>query len=129
MTRRFDTCASFFILNNLFSKFRTLTLSYFRTYIYTYEIPKPLRLLYVYIRTRTLPSKYGALRYQHMGCSRAFGLQLAAILKQVHQRKTSCVYSELSTVFGEFWKITIVGPSSIHRLAWNTTANYMDFLP
>ena len=23
-----------------------------------------------------------------------------------------------------FWKITIVGPSSIHRLAWNTTANY-----
>ena len=37
-----------------------LTLSDFRTYVYTYEIPKPLRLLYVYIRTRTLRSKYGA---------------------------------------------------------------------
>ena len=35
-----------------------LTLSDFRTY--TYEIPKPLRLLYVYIRTRTLRSKYVA---------------------------------------------------------------------
>ena len=32
-------------------------------------------------------------------------------------------------IWGEFWKITIVGPSSMHRLAWNTTANYMDFLP
>ncbi len=29
--------------------------------IYTYEIPKPWRLLYVYIRTRTSRSKYGAL--------------------------------------------------------------------
>ena len=31
-----------------------LTLSYFRTYIYTYEIRDPRRLLYVYIRTRDL---------------------------------------------------------------------------
>ena len=44
-------------------------------------------------------------------------------------RKKSGVYSKLSAVFGEFRKITIVGPSSIHRLAWNTTAKYMDFLP
>ena len=35
----------------------------------------------------------------------------------------------LSAVFGEFLKMTIVGLSSIHRLAWNTTANYMDFVP
>ena len=28
----------------------------------------------------------------------------------------SGVYSELFAVFGKFWKITIVGPSSIHRL-------------
>ena len=69
------------------------------------------------------------LRYHHTRCSRDFGLQLATILKHVYQRKKSWVYSELSAVFGEFWKITIVGPSSIHRLAWNTTANYMDFLP
>ena len=56
---------------------------------------------------------------------------LASISQHVYlpSRKKSGVYSELSTVFGEFWKITIVGPSSIHRLAWNTMANYMDFLP
>ena len=69
------------------------------------------------------------LRYHDTRCSRDFGLLLAAILKHVYQRKKSGVYSELSAVFGEFWKITIVGPSSIHPLAWNTTANYMDFLP
>ena len=45
------------------------------------------------------------------------------------KREESAVYSKLSAVFGEFWKIVIVGPTSIHRLAWNTTANYMDFLP
>ena len=27
-------------------------------------------------------------------------------------RKKSGVYSKLSAVFGEFWKVTIVGPSS-----------------
>ena len=80
------------------------------------------------------------LRYNHTRCSHevlwygittrgASGLQLAAILQHVYQWKKSGVYSELSAVFGEFWKITIVRPSSIHRLAWNTTANYMDFLP
>ena len=69
------------------------------------------------------------LRYHYTRCSHASGLQLVAILQHVYQRKKSGVYSELSAVFGEFWKITIVGPSSIHRLAWNTTANYMDFLP
>ena len=30
--------------------------------------------------------------------------------------------------FASFWKVMIVGPSAIHRLAWNTTANDMDFL-
>ncbi len=65
------------------------------------EIPKPLRLLYVYIRTRTLRSKYGlltdTLRYHHTvhtRCSRASGLQLAAILQHV--------YSELSAIF---WRV------------------------
>ena len=47
----------------------------------------------------------------------------------IPSRNISEVYSELSAVIGKFWKITIVGPSSIHRLAWNTTANSMDFLP
>ena len=112
----------------------------------------PLRLQYVILRTKsqnrcdysTYIYKYtdfaieiwgfyrrltDTLRYHHTRCSRASGLQLAAILQQVNQRKKSGVYSELSAVFGEFWKITIVGPSSIHRLAWNTTENYMDFLP
>ena len=37
--------------------------------------------------------------------------------------RKSGVLSELSTVFGGFSKITIVGPTSIHRLAWNTTAD------
>ena len=105
----------------------TLTLSDFRTYI-----PKPLRLLYVYVlcdRNMGLLPASNTLRYHHTRCSRASDLQLAAILQHVYQRKKSGVCSELSAVFGEFWKITIVGPSSIHRLAWNTTANYMDFLP
>ncbi len=49
----------------------------------------------------------------------------AAITQHVYQigRKVE------SAIFREFWKIMIVGPSSIHRLAWNTTANDMDFLP
>ena len=108
----------------------------------------PLRLQYVILRTKSqnrcdyCTYTYFAieiwgfyrrltdtLRYHHTRCSRASGLQLAAILQHVYQRKKSGVYSELSAVFGEFWKITIVGPSSIHRLAWNTMANYMDFLP
>ena len=117
-----------------------LTLSDFRTYIYTYEIPKPLRLLLrIYTYTDFAIEIWGfnrrltdTLRYYHTvhtRCSRASGLQLAAILQQVTQRKKIGVYSELSAVFGKFWKITIVGPSSIHRLVWNTTAHYMDFLP
>ena len=111
----------------------------------------PFRLSYVYIRTkfpnrcdsctyiyvhglcdRNMGLLTDTLRYHHTvhtRCSRASGLQLAAILQHVYQRKKSGVYSELSSVFGKFWKLTIVGPSSIHRLVWNTTAHYMDFLP
>ena len=37
-------------------------------------------------------------------------------LKQhIYQRKKSGVYSELSAIVGEFWKMMIVGPSSINR--------------
>ena len=111
----------------------------------------PFRLSYVYIRTkfpyrcdsctyiyvhglcdRNMGLLTDTLRYHHTvhtRCSRASGLQPAAILQHVYQRKKSGVYSELSAIFGKFWKITIVGPSSIHRLVWNTTAHYMDFLP
>ena len=38
-------------------------------------------------------------------------------------------FAQSLSVFREFWKVTIVEPSSIHRLAWNTMANYMDFQP
>ena len=111
----------------------------------------PFRLSYVYIRTkfpnrcdsctyiyvhglcdRNMGLLTDTLRYHHTvhtRYSRPSGLQPAAILQHVYQRKKSGVYSELSAVFGKFWKITIVGPSSIHRLVWNTTAHYMDFLP
>ena len=107
----------------------------------------PFRLSYVYIRTKFPNCTYiyvhglcdrnmrlliDTLRYHHTvhtRCSRASGLQPAAIFQHVYQRKKSGVYSELSAVFGKFWKITIVGPSSIHRLVWNTMAHYMDFLP
>ena len=57
---------------------------------------------------------------------RSAGIHYSACLPS---REKSEVYSKLSAVFGKFWKITIVGPSSIHRLAWNTMANYMDVLP
>ena len=124
-------------LCHTFPKFCTaLTLSDFRTYIYVRNpktIATPVR---IYTYTDFAIEIWGfyrrltdTLRYNHTRCLRASGLQLAAILQHVYQRKKSGVYSELSAVFGEFWKITIVGPSSIHRLAWNTTANYMDFLP
>ena len=36
---------------------------------------------------------------------------------------------ELTRVGCCFWRVTIVGPSAMDCLAWNTTANYMDFLP
>ena len=57
-----------------------------------------------------------------------------AITEHVYQSEEKwslleVVYSKLSAVFSESWKITIVRPSSIRRLAWNTTGNYMDFLP
>ena len=58
------------------------------------------------------------LRYQHTRCSHASGL-LVSISQHVYQvgRKVEFTRS-LSAVFGEFWKITIVGPSSIHSLAY-----------
>ena len=108
--------------------------------IYKYEIPKPLRLLYVYIRTRTLRSKYGASNrhftvsphrpHEVFTCFRsAAGSHFTACLPTEEKWSLLGVYSELSAVFGKFGKFTIVGPSSIHRLVWNTTAHYMDFLP
>ena len=116
-----------------------LILSDFRTYIYvrnSQTVATPVR---IYTYTDFAIEIWGfnrrltdTLRYHHtvhMRCSRASGLQLAAILQQVNQRKKSGVYPELSAVFGKFWKIAIVGRSSIHRLVWNTTAHYMDFLP
>ena len=55
-----------------------LTLSYF---IYTYEIPKPLRLMYIYMYTDFAIEICGfyrrltdTLRYHHTRCSRASGL-------------------------------------------------------
>ena len=125
-------------------------MSWFRvnSFVFWYTF-NPLRLQYVILRTKsqnrcgscTYIYTYTAfaikiwgfyrcltdtLRYHHMRCSRASSLQLAAILQHVYQRKKSGVYSGVVCCF---WKITIVGPSSIHRLAWNTTANYMDFMP
>ena len=60
-----------------------------------------------------------------MSCSHASGLwhPLVSMFTKLEERLS------LVGFFGEFWKITIVGPSSVHRLAWNTMANYMDFLP
>ena len=76
-------------------------------HIYTYEIPNPLRLLYVYTYTDFAFEIWGfyrhltdTLRYHYTRCSRASGLQLAAILQHVYQRKKSGVYLELSAVFG-----------------------------
>ena len=119
----------------LWVKMRPLTLSYFCTYIYV-RSPKPRcdSCTYIYVHglcDRNMGLLPASKRHFTVSPHEVFtcGLQLAAILKHVYQRKKSWVYSELSAVFGEFCKITIVGPSSIHRLAWNTTANYMDFLP
>ena len=110
-----------------------LTLSYFRTYIYVRSpktVATPVR---IYTYTDFAIEMWGfyrrltdTLRYHPTSCSRASGLWHPLV--SIPSRKKSEVYSELSAVFGKFWKITIVGPSSIHRLAWNTTANYMDFL-
>ena len=148
MSARTSPCGEFVIFT------ATLSLSYALRVLFLYRVlyvVNPFRLSYVYIRTkfpnrcdsctyiyahglcdRNMGLLTDTLRYQHTvhtRCSRASGLQLAAILQHVYQRKKSGVYSELSAVFGKFWKITIVGPSSIHRLVWNTTAHYMDFLP
>ena len=115
--------------------YHVLTLSDFHTYIYLQNpktVATPVR---IYTYTDFAIEIWGfnrrltdTLWYHHTRCSHASGL-LAAITQHVYQTKKSGVYSKLSAVFREFWKITIVEPSSIHRLAWNTTANYMDFLP
>ena len=110
--------------------------------INSYICFNPLRLQYVLLRTKSQNRCDSCTYiYVHRLCDRnmgllpasnrhftvsphevftCFGLQMAAILQHVYQRKKSGVYSELSAVFGEFWKITIDGPSSIHRFAWNT---------
>ena len=117
-------------------RYSWLTLSDFRTYIIRTKFPNRCdSCTYIYVHglcDRNMGLLTDTLRYHHTvhtRCSRASGLQPAAILQHIYQRKKSGVYSELSAVFGKFWKITIVGPSSIHRLVWNTTAHYMDFLP
>ena len=58
--------------------------------IYTYEVPKPLRLLHVYTYTDFAIEIWGFYRrlndtlwYHHTRCSRDSGLQLAAMLKHV----------------------------------------------
>ena len=104
-------------------------------FVHTYEIPKTLRLLYVYVhglcdRNMGLlpPSNrhFAVSPHEVFTCFRSAWHPLHQMFTN---RKKSGVYSKLSAIFGEFWKITNVGPSSIHRLAWNTTANNMDFLP
>ena len=74
-----------------------LTLSYFRTYIYV-RSPKPCcdSCTYIYTYTDFAIEIWGfyrhlndTLRYHHTRCPRDFGLQLAAILKHVYQRKKS----------------------------------------
>ena len=129
LIRNFSSC-SLNVKVKLFNHFR---LSY--VYIHTKFPNRCDSCTYIYVHglcDRNMGLLTDTLRYHHTlhtRCSRASGLQLAAILQHVYQRKKSGVYSELSAVFGKFWKITIVGPSSIHRLVLNTTAHYMDFLP
>ena len=75
-----------------------LTLSYFRTYIYVRSpktVATPVR---IYTYTDFAIEIWGfyrrltdTLRYHHTRCSCDFGLQLAAILKHVYQRKKSWV--------------------------------------
>ena len=43
-------------------------------------------------------------------------------------REESEFCTKVVAVFREFLKVMTAGPSSIHRLAWNTTTNCMDFL-
>ena len=68
------------------------------------------------------------LRYHLARCSRASGL-LASISRHVYQVGRKVEFTRSCPLFLANWKTTIVGPSSIHRLAWNTTADYMGFLP
>ena len=67
-------------------------------------------------------------RYPHTRCSHASGL-LASITSDVYQSEQKWSLLEVVRRFSRVLKITIGGPSSIHRLAWNTTVNYGDFLP
>ncbi len=106
----------------------SLTLSYFRTYIYVRNpktVATPVR---IYTYTDFTIEIWGfyqrltdTLWYHPMSCSRA-SRSVAPISQHVYQ-----VYSEFSAVFGKFWKITIVGPRSIHRLVWNTSGALYGF--
>ena len=86
--------------------------------IYTHEIPKPLRLLYVYIYVHGLYDRnlgllpasnrhFTVSPHELFMCFRS----VASISQHVYQVGRKGVCSELSAVFGEFWKITIVGPN------------------
>ena len=103
-----------------------LTLSDFRTFLYVRNpktVATPVR---IYTYTDFAIEIWGfyrrltdTLRYHHTYVSirTCFRSAAGSHFKHVYQPKKSGVYSELSAVFGEFWKITIVGPSSVHRLA------------
>ena len=64
-----------------------------------------------------------------MNCTREHHVVPVWRHRFVDYSEESEVYSSSSLVFASFWKLKIVGPSANDRLAWNTTANYMDFLP
>ena len=108
----------------------------------------PLRLQYVILRTKS-KNRYDSCTYIYVRglCDRNMGLLPASnrhftvsphevctcFRSAAGSHFTACLPTEEKwslfgavRCFGKFWKITIVGPSSIHRLAWNTStdANY-----
>ena len=100
-----------------------LTLSNYRTYIYVRNpktVATPIRI-YTYTDfaieilgfNRRLTD---TLRYHHTRCSRASGL-LAAICQHAYQIRRKVEFTRSCPLFFcEFWKITIIGTSSINRL-------------
>ncbi len=97
-----------------------LTLSYFRKYIYTYEIPKPLRLLYTdfaikiwgfYLRLKD------TLWYQLTSCSRVSGL-LASITQHVYQVGRKVKFTRSCPLFlASFGKLRL--SDQVKFIAWH----------
>ena len=134
MDCNFDTLIFF----PMYSWGKKCYLTLFRlSYVYIHTKSQNRYHSYTYIYTYTYTDfaieKWGfnrhlidTLRYHQHKVFTCF--RLTAYVSMFTRRKECGVYSKFFVVFRELWKLRLPDQVQIHRLAWKTTTNCMDFL-